>query len=75
MSKLPTISGKEAARVFEKAGWVIARQRGSHLVLIKEGKKANLSIPLHKELDLGTLRGIIRDSGMSIDEFLRIRDL
>lgn len=70
MSKLPLISGKEAVRAFEKAGWRISRQKGSHVILVKSGKQANLSIPLHKELDLGTLRGLIRDSGMNIGDFL-----
>jgi len=70
MSKLPVISGQEAIRAFRKAGWSVARQKGSHAILVKTGKNANLSIPLHKELDVGTLRGFVRDSGMSITEFL-----
>jgi predicted RNA binding protein YcfA (HicA-like mRNA interferase family) len=72
MKKLPVISGNQAIQAFEKAGWTIARQKGSHVVLIKEGRKANLSVPLHKELDIGTLRGLIRDSGMKIPEFLNL---
>lgn len=70
MKKLPVISGNQAIHAFERAGWTIARQKGSHVVLIKEGRKANLSIPLHKELDIGTLRGLIRDSGIKIPEFI-----
>lgn len=72
MTKLPVISGQAAVRVFGKAGWVIARQKGSHVVLIKRGRRANLSVPLHKELDPGTLRGLIRDAGMSMDAFLKL---
>jgi predicted RNA binding protein YcfA (HicA-like mRNA interferase family) len=50
MPKLPRISGREAVRAFEKAGWELARQRGSHIVLIKPGSLYTLSIPLHRVL-------------------------
>jgi predicted RNA binding protein YcfA (HicA-like mRNA interferase family) len=68
-SKLPVISGREARRAFERAGWAFNRQKGSHMILVKPGITVNLSIPDHHELDRGTLRGLIRDSGMSADEF------
>ena len=45
MSKLPVISGAEAAKAFERAGWRRDRQRGSHLVMLKTGHIASLSIP------------------------------
>jgi predicted RNA binding protein YcfA (HicA-like mRNA interferase family) len=70
MGTLANISGRDAARAFEKAGWRVAGQVGSHLVLTKEGVRANLSIPLHRELATGTLRSLIRAAGMSVDEFL-----
>ena len=70
MSRLANISGKEAARAFEKAGWKAIGQVGSHLVMVKEGCRANLSIPQHKELSMGTLRALIRCAGMTVDEFL-----
>ncbi|MGD0138485.1 MAG: type II toxin-antitoxin system HicA family toxin [Tepidisphaeraceae bacterium] len=69
MPQLPVISGREARRAFERAGWVFNRQRGSHMVLVRAGTPVNLSIPDHRELDRGLLRGLIRDSGMSVDEF------
>jgi predicted RNA binding protein YcfA (HicA-like mRNA interferase family) len=47
MSRLANISGKEAAKAFEKAGWKVIGQVGSHLVMVKEGVRANLSIPQH----------------------------
>jgi predicted RNA binding protein YcfA (HicA-like mRNA interferase family) len=47
MSRLANISGKEAAKAFEKAGWKAIGQVGSHLVMVKEGCRANLSIPQH----------------------------
>jgi predicted RNA binding protein YcfA (HicA-like mRNA interferase family) len=72
MGKLANISGKEAAKAFQKAGWQTVGQVGSHLVLIKEGTRANLSVPQHKELSVGTLRALIRHSGLTIDEFLAL---
>lgn len=71
MGKLGNISGKEAAKAFEKAGWIPLGQVGSHLVLIKPGVRVNLSIPQHKELSVGTLRALIRNAGMTVDEFLQ----
>jgi len=70
MSRLANISGKEAAKAFEKAGWKAIGQVGSHLVMVKEGCRANLSIPQHKELSMGTLRALIRCAGMTVEEFL-----
>jgi len=70
MPPLPIISGIEACRVFEFCGWRLVRQRGSHMILTREGSSANLSIPDHRELDRGTLRSLIRKSGMTVDGFL-----
>jgi predicted RNA binding protein YcfA (HicA-like mRNA interferase family) len=70
MSRLANISGKEAAKAFEKAGWKVIGQVGSHLVMVKEGVRANLSIPQHRELSVGTLRALIRCAGMTVEEFL-----
>jgi len=72
MGRLNNISGKEAAKAFKKAGWGKIGQVGSHLVMVKRGKRANLSIPQHKELSVGTLRALIRNAGMTIDEFLKL---
>ena len=72
MGKLANISGKEAAKAFRKAGWQTIGQVGSHLVLVKPGVRVNLSIPQHKELSLGTLRALIRNAGLSVDEFLKL---
>lgn len=70
MGKLGNISGKEAVKLFEKAGWRIIGQVGSHVVMVKPGICANLSVPQHKELSVGTLRSLIRNAGMTVDEFL-----
>jgi predicted RNA binding protein YcfA (HicA-like mRNA interferase family) len=72
MSKLANISGKKAAKAFQKAGWKVLGQVGSHLMLTKEGVRCNLSIPQHKELSVGTLRALIRSAGMTVDEFLKL---
>jgi len=70
VGKLSNISGKDAAKAFEKAGWQMRGQVGSHLVLTKPGVRANLSVPQHPELAPGTLRGLIKAAGMTVDEFL-----
>jgi predicted RNA binding protein YcfA (HicA-like mRNA interferase family) len=69
VARLANISGKEAAQAFQKAGWRIVGQVGSHLVMTKAGTRANLSIPQHKELSVGTLRALIRHAGMTVEGF------
>ena len=70
MGKLANISGKDAVKVFLKAGWEKCGQVGSHLVMTKPGHRANLSVPQHKELSVGTLRALIKAAEMSVDEFI-----
>lgn len=72
MGKLGNISGKEAAKAFERAGWTPMGQVGSHLVMVKPGIRVNLSIPQHKELSVGTLRALIRHAGLTVEEFLEL---
>jgi predicted RNA binding protein YcfA (HicA-like mRNA interferase family) len=72
VGKLGNISGKEAAKAFGQAGWQVMGQVGSHLVMTKPGERANLSIPQHKELSVGTLRSLIRSANMSVDDFLKL---
>ena len=71
--KLPKVSGEKVIKALVKAGWSVERQRGSHVVLYKESTGI-LVVPLHRELDRGTLRAIIKQSGMSKDEFLKLLD-
>ena len=68
---LPVISGKQAQKALEKAGFQFVRQHGSHLILRRKEPFAQVTIPDHKVLDRGTLRAIIRQSGLSVDEFIR----
>lgn len=72
MGRLANISGSEAARAFQRAGWRPLGQVGSHLVLIKPGIRVNLSVPQHKELSVGTLRALIRNSGLTVSQFLEL---
>lgn len=72
MGKLANISGGEAAKAFQKAGWQVRGQVGSHLVLTKPGVRVNLTVPQHTELAPGTLRALIRTAGLSVDEFLNL---
>jgi predicted RNA binding protein YcfA (HicA-like mRNA interferase family) len=70
MPALPVLSGRATVARFERLGWQVVRQRGSHIILVKEGHIASLSVPDHRELARGTLRSLIRASGMSVEEFL-----
>lgn len=72
MGTLANISGKEAVKAFEKAGWHKVGQVASHVVMAKPALRVNLSIPQHKELSVGTLRALIRHSGMTVEEFLKL---
>jgi predicted RNA binding protein YcfA (HicA-like mRNA interferase family) len=72
MGRLSNISGKEAIKAFQKAGWQPIGQVGSHLVMVKPGVRANLSVPQHKELSVGTLRALIRHAGLTMEEFLKL---
>ena len=72
MGKFGNISGKDAVKVFQQLGWQKIGQVGSHVVMVKSGMKANLSIPQHKELSVGTLRALIRNAGLTVDEFINL---
>lgn len=74
MPPLPVISGHDAVKAFIRAGWFVQRQRGSHLMMVKPGMRVTLSVPQHKELDRGTLRSLISDSGLTVEEFIQLLD-
>ena len=69
MPQLPVLSGSETVRNFERFGWTVARQRGSHIVMTKPGEMATLSVPNHDTVAKGTLRRLIRDAGLTVAEF------
>jgi predicted RNA binding protein YcfA (HicA-like mRNA interferase family) len=70
MRGLPQISGRDCAKALAKAGFYEKRQQGSHMILRRDEPFAQLVVPDHKTLDRGTLRAIIRQAGLSVDEFL-----
>ncbi|GAB6268829.1 MAG: type II toxin-antitoxin system HicA family toxin [Smithella sp.] len=70
MLDLPHISGSEAIKLFEKLGFKVVRQRGSHVVLRKEDR--GCVIPVHKELAIGTLRSAIKQAGITADDFVNV---
>jgi predicted RNA binding protein YcfA (HicA-like mRNA interferase family) len=70
LSRLNNVSGRQAMRVAERAGWSLRRTRGDHFLFQKPGERRGLPIPDHRELDPGTLRSIIAILGMTVDEFL-----
>jgi predicted RNA binding protein YcfA (HicA-like mRNA interferase family) len=67
--RLRVCSGSDAVRKFERAGWRVARQRGSHVMLVKSGYEYTLSIPQHDELGPGLLRKLIRQAALTVEEF------
>jgi predicted RNA binding protein YcfA (HicA-like mRNA interferase family) len=74
MAHLPRISGREVVKVFESLGWSQARQSGSHIILVREGHSATLSVPDHKEAAKGTLRSLIRSAGITVEDFVNAMD-
>jgi predicted RNA binding protein YcfA (HicA-like mRNA interferase family) len=72
MSKLPVISGRECVKALEKAGFYFKRQEGSHIVMRRDDPFAQVVVPNHEELDRGTLRAIVRQAGLSSNEFMKL---
>ena len=71
MAKLPVLSGHEVIKILSKTGFISKRQKGSHVILVKEAEeKRAVVVPLHKEIDKGTLLEIIRQAGLKREEFL-----
>lgn len=71
MSTVPLLRPREVVKAFEKLGWQVARQKGSHIILAKEGHIATLSVPNHAQVARGTLRSLIARAGLTIEEFLQ----
>jgi len=67
--KLKLCSGQAAVKKFQKAGWTIARQKGSHVMMVKDDYPYTLSVPQHKELGIGILSKLITQAGLTVDEF------
>ena len=74
MKKLPRLSGRKVIKILSKIGYKVVRQKGSHVILVKKiekGKKA-VVVPDHKEMDKGTLLEIIRQAGLTREEFFKL---
>jgi predicted RNA binding protein YcfA (HicA-like mRNA interferase family) len=74
MPELPSITGAEAVKAFGRAGFVVDRVCGSHYILKRPGHLNVLSVPVHGSgsLKRGTLRGLIRASGLSVEQFVEL---
>ena len=72
MSKLPRLSGWDAVRALQKAGFRLRRQHGSHIILRRDNPFAQTVVPNHSELDRGTLRAILRQCDLEVDELLQL---
>jgi predicted RNA binding protein YcfA (HicA-like mRNA interferase family) len=72
--KLPTdLSGQELVKVLLRVGFVVNRQRGSHIILRRGDPYARVVVPDHKRVRPGTLRQILNESGVTVEELLRLR--
>lgn len=75
MGRLPVVSGSDAVRAFGRMGYELDHQTGSHMILRKRiAPHRRLSVPKHKELAKGTLRSLIREAGLSVEEFSALLD-
>jgi len=74
LPKLPVVSGREVRRALERGGFVFNRQSGSHVILEHPETRRFASVPTHSAEDLppGTLRGILRQAGVTVEEFRRL---
>jgi predicted RNA binding protein YcfA (HicA-like mRNA interferase family) len=72
--KLPAVSGKKVVKALEKTGFVFIRQKGSHVRLerVVENDVIKVTVPLRKTLKKGTLRRILKDAGISVEEFINL---
>ncbi len=68
MPKLPIVSGSEAVKALQRLGFTVVRQKGSHVVLRKD--MYGCVVPNHREIKTGTLAGILKQAGVSVEEFI-----
>ncbi len=72
MSKLPVVSGQELVRALSKIGFQQDRRKGSHMILFREDPPTTITVPDHRELDRGTLRAILRQTGITPAELQKL---
>ena len=68
MSRLPQISGQQLVRALERLGFTVRRQHGSHIILRRDDPFAQTVVPNHRQIDRGTLRAILRQTGISVED-------
>jgi predicted RNA binding protein YcfA (HicA-like mRNA interferase family) len=73
MPPVPVLSASDVVKVLEAFGWRVARP-GNHIVMVREGSNASLSVPNHREVARGTLRSLIRSAGLTVEEFTAALD-
>lgn len=66
------MSGAECVKALQKVGFVVYRQRGSHIVIVRADPPVQTTVPNHRDLDRGTLRAIIRHVGLTVEEFIAL---
>ncbi len=74
MPKFQKLSGHKLIKLLSKKGFIVKRQKGSHVILIKETEKGKVgcTVPLHKELKIGTIKGILKQAHISEEEFVEL---
>ena len=72
MTRPPLLSGREVVKAFEKAGYHRVSQKGSHIKIRNDPRQITLIIPDHKEVDRWTLKGIIKDAELTVEEFMHL---
>ncbi len=70
MAKLPSVSSRRVVKAFNTFGWKAVRRESSHIIMVKEGDAATLSVPDHNPVAKGTLRSLIRSAGLTVEEFV-----
>jgi len=71
MLKLPILNGKEVVKILEKLGYVFSRQKGSHMIMIKNGVRS-VPVPNHNPISIGTLSKIIKQAGIDVNELKKL---
>jgi len=74
MTKVPIVKGKQVVSALSKAGWSVKSQKGSHVKLVKPGIEYHIVVASHgsSTIPVGTLSGIIKDAGLTVDEFVEL---
>ena len=72
MSRLPSVSGQQVVAALQRIGFRIRRQHGSHIIMRRDETFSQTVVPAHREIDRGTLRAILRQIDLSVDDFVRL---